>query len=306
MTHLRRRGPTPSDGSRRQFIQRAAVGLCAAAAGVRAGEGRTPWEIGIYTRPWANVDWRTALDAIAAAGYACVGLMTTKAPSNLVLSTESTPEEADAVGQELRKRNLAVLSVWGGNSWFTWKGGAAAGLGRLIDNCATIGARSLLIGGTGKAEDLPAYLDAIAAACDRAAERKVGLALKPHGGLNATGPQCRDMIQRVNRPEFRIWYDAGNILYYSDGRLDPVTDLKAVAGLVTGWCIKDFKAPKDVALTPGSGQVDFAGVLSGLNAGGFRGGPLVIECLTPGSPEVLVEEARKAKAFVTRLVGQEA
>lgn len=303
MTHIGNRGQAPTGGSRRDFIVRTAAGLCAAAVGVRAEQARSPWDIGIYTRPWANLDWRAALDAIAQAGYSFVGLMTAKAPSNLVLSTESTPEDAETVGSELKKRNLTVLSVWGGNSWFGWKDGAAAGLRRLVDHCATIGARSLLIGGTGKAEELPAYLDAIAAACDRAAERRVGLALKPHGGLNATGPQCRDLVQRVNRPEFRIWYDAGNILYYSDGRLDPVTDLKAVAGLVTGWCIKDFKAPKDVALTPGSGQVDFEGVLSGLKAGGFRGGPLVIECLTPGSPEALIEEARKARAFLAKLVG---
>ena len=30
------------------------------------------------------------------------------------------------------------------------------------------------------------------------------------------------------------------------------------------------------------GQVDFAAVFAKLKAGGFRGGPLVVECLEPG------------------------
>ena len=47
--------------------------------GARAGE---PYMIGCYTRPWAQYDYRVALDAIAEAGYKYVGLMTTKAKKN--------------------------------------------------------------------------------------------------------------------------------------------------------------------------------------------------------------------------------
>ena len=44
-----------------------------------ASEGKAPpYMIGCYTRPWAQYEYRVALDAIAEAGYKYVGLMTTK------------------------------------------------------------------------------------------------------------------------------------------------------------------------------------------------------------------------------------
>ena len=290
---------------RRTFLEKTAVVATAALAGAapsRAAAG-TGWQVGIYTRPWAELDWRSALDAAAEASFRHVGLMTTNTPSKVVISEASTPEETVTVAAELKKRNLTALSAWGGNSWFTAKDGAATALRRLLDRCAAAGVPSLLIGGFGKEDQAGPYLDAIREAGDHAAKCGVRMAIKPHGGLNATGPQCRDMVRRVNHPAFRIWYDAGNILYYSDGKVDPVEDLKAVDGLVTGWCIKDFAAPKNVALTPGTGQVDFARVFAGLRAGGFTGGPLVIECLGPVAADQRVAEARKAREFVERLVG---
>jgi hypothetical protein len=44
-----------------------------------ASVGMAPaYRIGCYTRPWAQYEYRVALDAIAEAGYKYVGLMTTK------------------------------------------------------------------------------------------------------------------------------------------------------------------------------------------------------------------------------------
>ena len=125
--------------------------------------------------------------------------------------------------------------------------------------------------------------------------------------MNATGPQLRKSVELVGKKNFTVWYDAGNIFYYSDGKLNPIDDAAAVDGLVTGWCIKDFtdQPKKDVALTPGAGRVDFAAVLARLKQGGFTAGPLVIETLKPGDQPQLREEARKARRFVEKLVGIE-
>ncbi|MHC4229881.1 MAG: sugar phosphate isomerase/epimerase family protein, partial [Planctomycetota bacterium] len=103
---------------------------------------------------------------------------------------------------------------------------------------------------------------------------------------------------------FRIWYDPGNIYYYSEARLDPVTDAATVDGLVVGMCIKDYKHPKNVAVTPGTGMVDFPAVLARLKQGGFTGGPLVVECLEPGDLEHTLAEAKKTREFLEELTGQ--
>lgn len=274
-----------------------------------AGEDR--YLTGCFTRPWDQHDYRVALDAIAEAGFRHAGIMTQKRELGpLVISVKTTPEQAAVVGDEARKRGLRILSVYGGGFPVekSLKEGIV-GLRRLVDNAAAAHSATLMVGGTGSPDLYDAYYRTIAECCDYAREKRVEIVLKPHGGLNATGPECRKAIERVGHESFRLWYDPGNIFYYSEGRLNPVKDLRSVAGLVTGLCIKDFrmeeregKKIRDVVLTPGAGRVDFASVIRGLWAGGFRSGPVLIECLSRGDLAHILEEARKTRKFVDDLL----
>ncbi len=271
-----------------------------------ASEGKAaPYMIACYTRPWAKYEYRVALDAIAEAGYKYAGLMTAKGRNNLVLSVDTTPEEAAQVAEEVKKRNLKVVSVYGGDIPVQKSLEAGIeGLKRLIDSCAACGTMNLLMGGTGNKEIYERYYKAIAECCDYAAAKGMGISIKPHGGLNATGPQCRKTVELVGNKNFGIWYDPGNIFFYSDGKLNPVDDAPSVNGLVMGMCIKDFKPPKSVDVTPGTGLVDFAAVLAKLKAGGFKGGALVVECLEPGDLAHTLAEAKKTRQFLEKLTGQ--
>jgi len=298
--------------SRRDFLDHslklgaAGVALsCPAASDVLADQKNPQgslWQIGCYTRPWDKYDYRVALDAIAEAGFKYAGLMTTKSKTRLVISASTTPEEALQVRDELKKRNLEVPSVYGGGIPVaqSLEAGINA-LKKLIDNCAICGTKNLLMGGIGDENLFKLYYKAIAECCDYAAEKGMGISVKPHGGLNATGPQCRKTVEMVNHSNFRIWYDPGNIYYYSDGKLNPIDDAPTVNGLVVGMCIKDYKHPKDVMLTPGTGMVDFPAVLARLKQGGFSKGPLVIECLARGDLKQTLAEAKKARKFVEEL-----
>ncbi|MHC4204346.1 MAG: sugar phosphate isomerase/epimerase family protein [Planctomycetota bacterium] len=294
--------------SRRDFLGNSlklgAAGLAASctAASTMASAAGDRWQIGIYTRPWAKYDYRVALDAIAEAGFKYAGLMTAKSKNNLVISVATTLEEAEEVGREVRKRGLKVPSVYGGGIPVDKSLEAGIeGLKKLIDNCAACGVTNLLMGGIGNEKLFKMYYKAIAECCDYAAEKGMGISVKPHGGLNATGPQCRKTIEMVNHKNFRIWYDPGNIYYYSDGELDPVDDAASVDGLVVGMCIKDYKHPKKVDVTPGTGKVDFPAVMARLKQGGFTRGPLIVECLTPGDLEHILTEAKKARQFIEEL-----
>jgi len=298
----------PPNRSRRDFLARflrygAAGAVAGPLAASRRGDAAEAWQIGCYTRPWDKHEYRLALDAIAEAGFQYAGLMTAKSADGLVISVSTPVEEARKIGEECRKRNLKVPSVYGGDIPVAQSLEAGiAGLRKLIDNCAAAGAGNLMMGGIGDAALYEPYFKAIAECCAYAAEKGVGISMKPHGGLNATGPQCRKAVERVGHANFRIWYDPGNIFYYSDGRLDPVEDAGTVDGLVAGMSVKDFQMPKEVLLTPGTGRVDFSKVMARLKAGGFTSGPLIIECLTPGDLPQLLAEAKKARRFVEELV----
>ena len=298
--------------SRRELLGRAGALGGAALAGsqlIRADEkpDKPVWQIGCYTRPWDRWEYRTALDAIAEAGFRYAGLMTAKSKTGLVISVSTTPEEARQVGEECRKRGLKVPSVYGGDIPVSQSLKAGIdGLRKLIDHCAAAGATNLLMGGIGDRKLYDAYYKAVAECCDYAARKHVGISIKPHGGLNATGPQCRKTVEGVGHKNFRIWYDPGNIFYYSNGELDPVQDAATVDGLVVGMCVKDYKHPKDVILTPGTGKVDFPKVLARLKKGGFTAGALVVETLARGDLKATLAEATKARQFVEKLVGQKA
>ena len=163
-----------------------------------------------------------------------------------------------------------------------------------------------MLGGTTDEKLYEAYYQTIAECCDYAAGKGVSLNIKPHGGQNATGPQCRKAIERVGKKNFRLWYNPGNIFYYSDGKLDPVADAATVDGLVTGMCVKDFRPPKEVLVNPGSGKVDFPAVFSRLKKGGFTHGPLIVECLERGTLVSVKAAAKKARQFLEDLTGQKA
>jgi sugar phosphate isomerase/epimerase len=53
------------------------------------------------------------------------------------------------------------------------------------------------------------------------------LVLKPHGGGSGASEEILRCLKEVNRPNFKIWYDAGNIIYYT-GK-DPIEELKPIA-----------------------------------------------------------------------------
>ena len=294
-------------------LSAAAVGLVAPRAVAAAATSTAPaeasdWRVGCFTRPWGEQEWPAALDAIAEAGFKHAGLMTSK--TGLVISLATSVEEASRIGAEARKRGLEIPSVYGGgfDAERSLEAGIA-GLKKLIDNCAAAGAKTLMLGGTGDANRYDDYYKAVAETCDYAAEKRVGLVLKPHGGLNATGSQCAKTIKRVGHKSFTLWYDPGNIFYYSDGKLDPIEDAPSVAGIVSGMCVKDFtmtvedgKPSKVVDVNPGDGKVDFPAVMAQLKKGGFTRGPLVIETLAPGSLPERLAAARKARLFVEALV----
>ncbi|MEZ5402588.1 MAG: sugar phosphate isomerase/epimerase [Bryobacteraceae bacterium] len=283
----------------RRDVLRGAAALAAPVALAQKGG----WQIGCFTRPWDQVEYRSGLDAIAEAGFRYAGLMSHKGKTRTVITVGTTLEEAATIGEELRKRGLAAISVWGAD-FGAAKGEAAGvqGLRRLIDCSAACGSPALLLGGTGKPELAGPYYKAVAECCAYAESKGVGLSVKPHGGGNATGPECRKLVESVGQRNFRIWYDPGNIFHYSKGALDPVDDVPALNGLITGVVIKDWKPPIGVMITPGTGNVRWREVMARARKGGFTSGPLVVECLDRGEGSSLVAEARKARRFVEELV----
>lgn len=299
--------------NRRRFLKRsAALSAAPAALGalapegpgtVSAAEGETAFELGCFTRPFGEFTYAEALDGIAAAGFDNVGLMNARLDSGNVALAAADAAQVREIGDEAAKRELAISATYyGGPPVAESLQAGIDGMRQLIDNCHEARCGTILLGGTGREELFEPYYEAVKALCGYGAEKGVAFVLKPHGGLNATGPQCREIVESVDHDNFRIWYDPGNIFYYSEGALDPLDDLASVAGLVTGMCVKDFGPPREVAINPGSGLVKWPELMEGLAEGGFRSGPLVVETLDRGDLPETIANATRAREFLEALV----
>jgi sugar phosphate isomerase/epimerase len=298
--------------NRREFLACGAAATLAGTLGSSASQGAADpastdgWILGCYTRPWDQHDYRVALDGIAEAGFSHAGILTAKGKSWVMITAETSPEEAAAIGAQVRQRGLKTASVYGDYRPTAVVADNVKALQALVGHCVACGSPDLLLGGAGDEKLYEPYYKSIAEVCDFAQAKGVRLTIKPHGGQIATGPHCRKAIESVGHRNFRLWYDPGNIFYYSDGQLDPVTDAATVDGLVAGMSVKDYRHPKEVLVTPGTGKVDFPRVFARLKQGGFTRGPLVVECLDRGEPASVTAQARKARLFLERLVGRTA
>jgi sugar phosphate isomerase/epimerase len=136
-----------------------------------------------------------------------------------------------------------------------------------------------------------------------AEEHRIKLVMKPHGGSSGASNEIMAALRAVHHPNFKIWYDAGNIIYYT-GK-DPVEELKPIAQHVTGFCAKDCGAlTGDVMIQFGTGRVDFAAVFGTLKAAGFNG-PIMVECCKVGpTAEETMANARANRVYLEDVLAQ--
>lgn len=256
--------------------------------------------LGCFTRPWDSWELETALDGIAKAGFKYCGLMTVK--SGVVISPATTAAARNKILNIAKERGLKIVSVYADFTSGTPKEKWNDSIKKLVDTVAVLGSKYLMFGGTGDPKVFDLYYNSIASCCDYAESRNVCLTIKPHGGLNATGAQCRKIIETVNHRNFRLWYDPGNIFYYSDGKIDPVSDVDDVRDIVVGISVKDYLPPKNVYVTPGKGQVNFPKVFEKLNLLGFKSGPVLIECLEKGDFDYITAQAEQSKTYLENIL----
>ena len=283
--------------SRREFIKKSTIGgvVLAAGSGMLVNAcSSSKWKIGCYTRVWGNRNYLEALDGAVEAGYKYVGLSTHE--NGRVVDRNSTPEFAAKVGEEIKKRGLTLVTNSGGEhdvSNSLEEG--IAGLKRLIDNSALCGAPVIQINAIHDPIRMEPFYKAISECCDYAADKGVLITLKPHGQVGAF---CVEQVKKLNHKNCKLWYDPGNVYHASFGETDPLDDAVGLGGYVAGMAVKDFRLPRDVNVTPGTGMVDFPKLMALLGKEGFTSGPLVVELVSQGDYAHITAEAVKARKFM--------
>jgi len=282
----------------------AAIALLPRALAESAGPG---WTVGCFNRPWTNWSYDEALDAIKAAGCSHTGLLTpTKADP--FTTAGATPEYLAALKQKIAARGLKVNMTALRLKTDLDLPAAIADTRKQLENGRTMGVEFALTFGESKPERYEKYFKIMADAAAFAQERGINLVMKPHGGGSGAADEIMTAIKKVGHPNFKIWYDAGNIIYYT-GK-DPVAELEPILPHVTGFCAKDCsvetdaagKRKPDVMIQFGAGKVDFAAVFKKLKSGGFNG-PVMVECCKIGATaDETTANARANRDYLTKVL----
>jgi len=258
----------------------------------------TPWQIGCFNRPWGKWSYDEALEEIQSAGFTTTGLVGRhqKEPEDL-LSADTSPDYLDALRDRIAQRDLKPIIAWIYGPKAKEQKDAVSELKKLTDNAARLGLEFLLSGGPRRNETVEYYSSVIGEVTAYAADKGVKIAMKPHGGDGAEIIRC---IELVNHPNFSIWYDAGNIVYYTGG--DPVKELENIASQVTGFCAKDCAGKESpVMIQFGTGKANFAEVFQVLKNANFKG-PVMIECTgEPESPQDATRMAVENRDFLKKV-----
>lgn len=294
--------------NRRHFLQTTTL----AAAGAALAPCRTAhasptaavhWPIGCFNRPWVNEkkNWSydVALDGIKAAGYSLTGLLTPTAQEPFI-GSNATPEYLAGLRRRIAARGLRVNMAAVHTKNELPLEAQIKDMRLQIDNGNAVGAQFLLTFGVDRPKYYTDYYSLMRDAAAYAQEHRLKLVLKPHGGASGASEEILRCLHKVNHANFKIWFDAGNIIYYT-GK-DPLEQLKPIAQYVTGFCAKDCDRQEgDVWLEFGKGKVDFAAVFGELKRAGFNG-PVMVECCAQGdTPEAVTAGARKNREYLEAL-----
>lgn len=289
--------------NRRQFIQHTAFASAAASVSAMAeftAEAKVNWPVGCFNRPWTKWSFDETLKQISAAGYKTMGLLS-RTREEVFISADAKPEYLDALKKKLAasglKANMGALR----SRHNIPIEDSVKEMRQQIDNARFLGLQFVLSFGVDKPEEYAHYYQVMRESAAYADEKKIKLVMKPHGGGSGASDEILRAMKEVNHRNFKIWYDAGNIIHYTSK--DPVEELKPIAQHVTGFCAKDCATVKgEVMMQFGEGKVNFAGVFKTLKAAGFKG-PIMVEGVKVGAtPEETAANAKANREFLEKVL----
>jgi sugar phosphate isomerase/epimerase len=288
--------------NRRQFLQKTALATSTLALtpAFAAEKKGVNWPVGCFNRPWTGWSYDEGLDGIKAAGYNLTGLLSTHKGEDFT-SAKATPEYLASLKKRIAARGLAV-NMAAIRARFTGPvEDAIKDLRTQVDNSARLELKYMLTFGAGKETEYENFYRIMADASAYAEKKGIQIAMKPHGGASGASEEILRCIEKVSHANFKIWYDAGNIIYYTG--LDPLQELDAVAKHVTGFCAKDCPAPKGEVMSQfGTGKVDFKAVFARLKAAGFNG-PIMVEGVKVGkTPDETTANAKENRLFLEKVL----
>jgi sugar phosphate isomerase/epimerase len=258
--------------SRRKFLAAGGAAALTIAANVEAGAPRpnsppqpekkiepTRFQIACMTLPYSRFPLARALQGLRNAGYAHVAWGTTHSEDGKnvpVLAADAAVAQARELATRCRDMGLEPVMMFSG-IYPEAKDGFEVLRHRVLQAAAGRVPQVLTFGHT-RGGNEKVWIERFKQLAPICRDNNVILVVKQHGGETGTGAACARITREVNHSHIKVNYDAGNVMDYLNGKVNPLEDLRGCASEVRSFCIKDhrfFPEPHGDC-GPGLGEID--------------------------------------------------
>ena len=298
--------------SRRSLIRWGAAGFLGAAFGgksvLQAGDEQpTKFQIACMTLPYSQYPLARALAGLKSAGFQHVAWGTThkeegESKGVPVMPAEAPPQKAKELGTHCRDIGLEPLMMFSG-IYPEAPMGIEVLTARILQAEAA-GIPQVLTFGHTQGPNRKVWVERFKQLGPIARDHGVLIVVKQHG---ETGELTGEIVREVADANIQVNYDAGNVMDYTRGKVNPLDDIKTCAESIRSFCIKDHRMfPVDQDCGPGLGEIDHYRLLHNVAFTG-RAMPLCCENISapklrPTRPEEIDGLARRAREFLETVV----
>lgn len=306
--------------ARRTLLQLGIAGLTGAAFGrvvggesetvnqAQPGQGSpTKFQVGCMTLPYNQYPLQRALEGIKSAGFQYVAWGTThkeegESKSVPVMPAEAPPQKAKELGARCRDLGLEPVMMFSGIYPEAPKGIEV--LTARILQAEAAGIPQVLTFGHTSGPNRKIWVDRFKQLGPIARDHGVLIVVKQHG---ETGELTGEIVREVANANIQVNYDAGNVMDYTRGKVNPLDDIKTCAESIRSFCIKDHRMfPVNQDCGPGLGEIDHYRLLHNV---AFTGRLMPLCCenisapkLRPTRPEEIDGLARRAREFLETVI----
>ncbi len=267
----------------------------------------TKFLIACMTLPYNQYPLERALTGLQTAGYKFVAWGTShrepgEAKGVPVMPPDAPPQQAKELGQRCRDLGLDPLMMFSGV--YPEAPGAIEVLTNRIRQAEAAAVPQVLTFGHTKGPNRQVWVERFKQLGPIARDHGVLIVVKQHG---ETGQLTGEIVREVADAGIQVNYDAGNVMDYTRGKVNPLDDIKMCADSIRSFCIKDHRMfPVDQDCGPGLGEIDHYRLLHTVAFTG-RTIPLCCENISapgvrPARPEEIDAWARRAREFLELVV----
>ncbi|MDB5340566.1 MAG: family glycosyltransferase [Planctomycetaceae bacterium] len=263
----------------------------------------TKFQIACMTLPYSQYPLERALTGIQGAGYKFVAWGTSHKESGEskgvpVMAADAPPQRAKELGQRCRDLGLEPLMMFSGI--YPEAPNAIEILTNRIVQAHAAGIPQVLTFGHTKGPNRQVWVERFKQLGPIARDHGVVIVVKQHG---ETGQLTGEIVREVGDDGIMVNYDAGNVMDYTQGKVNPLDDFKTCAMETRSFCIKDHRMfPVNQDCGPGLGEIDHYRLLHPV---AFTGRPMPLCCenisapnIRATTPEQIDALARRAREFL--------